>query len=457
MLKLIEEAGPVRNVQAEAAVIGAMLCENKLIDRLADILRPEDFFEGLHGRLFSAIVREASLGRSVSTVTIKSYFDEDEALKEMGGMAYLANLTSSPGLVIIAITSAEQVAEMAKRRRLIDGLRKAAILAADMNATNEEVIAEADAAIAPEDDGQNGIVQISAHDAFWEMVEEGRKNDPGVIAPDIPSFNEAMGPARRHHLCVIGGRPGMGKTALAMSYALSAAKAGNGVLFVSLEMSRVDLMQRAAADLLFDGQHGVPYSAIRDDNLTDNARRRMHEVGRSLRDLPFNIVDAGSLTIGRLNMIVRRYKRRMEAKGTPLRLVVVDYLQLVRPDQRTSNPVEAISEVSRGLKSIAKTHDLAVFALAQLNRGVEQRPDKKPLLSDLRESGQIEQDADAVVFLYREEYYLRQLGDGGDPIKYEMSMEACQGKLQLLCAKRRNGEARNTVAQFHGAFQAVRG
>jgi len=450
------ESKAVRNVEAEAAVIGAMLADNTLIDRFADGLVAIDFYEQLHGRLFEAIVREHSLGKNVSPVTLKPYFHEDPALQELGGMGYLVTLTNilAAGAALSLIA---QIKDMARRRALVDALHDAADMAGDMNRSREEVVAAVDAAITPEEGADGGIVQISAHDAFWEMVEESNNHASGVTAPAIPSFNEAMGPARPHHLCILAGRPGMGKTCAAMSYALSAAENGHGVLFVSLEMSRNELMQRAASDMIFDGQYGVPYEAIRDNNLTDNARRRLHDCGSRLRDMPFHIVDAGSLTIGRLNMIVRRYKRRMEAKGTPLELVVVDYLQLVRPDGRTNGPVEAVSEVSRGLKAIAKTHDVAVMALAQLNRGVEQREDKRPKLSDLRDSGQIEQDADAVVFLYRDEYYLRLAGAGSDMEKHERALDACRGKIEFICAKRRNGETRTTEGYFHGAFQAVRG
>jgi replicative DNA helicase len=393
----------------------------------------------------------------VTPVTLKPYFEADPALIELGGIGYLVKITDllAPGAILGHVP---QLKEMAARRALVDALQDAADFACDMNNTRESIISAVDAAIVPEEGADSGIVQISAHDAFWEMVKEGDNRDPGVTAPNMPSFNEAMGPARPHHLCILAGRPGMGKTCAAMSYALSAAQDGNGVLFVSLEMSRTELMQRAAADLIFDGEFGVPYSAIRDSNLTDNARRRMHDCGHALRDLPFNIIDAGSLTIGRLAMLVRRYKRRMEAKGTPLRLVVVDYLQLVRPDHRTSGPVEAVSEVSRGLKAIAKTHDVAVMALAQLNRSVEQRDDKRPKLSDLRDSGQIEQDADAVVFLYRDHYYLKMAGPGtsGEAVWLE-TLDACQHDIDFICAKRRNGEARAVKGQFFGAYQAVRG
>lgn len=456
MLKLVDS--PVRNVDAEAAVIGGMLSENSLIDRIVDVLSPDDFFEALHGRLFAVIVAEYSKGRPVNPITLKAYFENDPALKELGGMGYLVTLTGSGLSVITAESCAKQVAEAARRRRLSEGLREAARLSDDLNVTNEEVIAVADAAIAPEEDANSGVVQISAHKAFWEMLEDASNGDAGVIAPAIPSFNEAMGPARRHHLCILAGRPGMGKTAVAMSYALSAAHNGDGVLFVSLEMSRIELMQRASADLLFDGERGVPYSAIRDNNLTENARRRLQECGNSLRDLPFHIIDAGSLTIGRLNMLVRRYKRRMEAKGTPLKLVVVDYLQLVRPDYRTSSPVEAVSEVSRGLKAIAKTYDVAVMALAQLNRGVENREDRRPKLSDLRDSGQIEQDADAVVFLYRDYYYLKQAGPGSSGEEaWKDALSLVEHEIDFICAKRRNGEAQSTKGYFYGAYQAVRG
>ncbi len=457
MLKIVADNSGVRNVEAEALLLGALMCENSLIERALEVVNPDDFYEALHGRIFSVIVREFSLGRAANPVTIKSYFDDDAALKELGGAGYLGALTGSGAAPIMAMSAAAQIADMAKRRRLIEGLKHASSVAADMNATNNEVVAAADAAISPEEGADSGIVQTTAHDAFWEMIQDGENNDPGVTAPNMPSFNEAMGPARPHHLCILAGRPGMGKTCAAMSYALSAAQDGNGVLFVSLEMSRIELMQRAASDLLFDGEHGIPYSAIRDNNLTANARDRLHNCGRKLRELPFNIIDAGSLTIGRLNMLVRRHKRRMEAKGTPLRLVVVDYLQLLNPDHRTNSAVEAVSAVSRGLKSIAKTYDVAVIALAQLNRAVENRDDKRPKLSDLRDSGQIEQDADAVIFLYRDEYYLRLGGDGGNPDMFEIALDKVRGKIEFICAKRRNGEAKTTVGQFHGGFQAVRG
>lgn len=453
---------PVRNVDAEAALIGAMLMDNRWIDRAADRLNPDDFFEALHGRLFAALIKEAATGRIVTTVTIKPYFDDDPALIELGGIGYLAKLTSDSASLLAASAAIEQIEALAKRRRLIDGLTNAAMLAASIDASNEEVISAADAALSSISDHGDGVVQVSAAKAFAEMLDAYDEPRYGVTSGgQIDSLDEVLGPIRPHHLDILAGRPGMGKTSAALSYALGAAAAGHGVLFVSLEMNRLELMQRATSDVIFDGATGIPYEAIRDGRFTsDNAKRRVYEAARVFRDLPLHLVDASSLTIGRLNMIVRRYKRRMEAVGQKLELVMVDYLQLLRPDFRTDNTNLAVSEVSRGLKAIAKQYDVGVMALAQLNRSVESRPDKRPMLSDLRDSGQIEQDADAVVFLYRDEYYLRQ----GKPsetdakfVDWQMALGKCAGQIDFIVAKRRNGPSGSATGRFFGAYQAVRG
>lgn len=447
----------LRNVEVEAVLIGGLMCANDLIDRVADVVKPDDFYEPLFGRIYGLILREYALGHHVSPVTLKSFLSDDPALKELGGPGYLARLTGSGATVLACTDAARQVAAMARRRRLIEGLEIASAKARDMSVKDEDVIASADAALAPEDNGSGAIVEISAHDAFAEMLREGEEGEAGIGPSDIPSINQAMGLLRRHNLCILAGRPGMGKSAVAMSYAISVARAGHGVLFVSLEMSRTELMQRAAADMIFDGLSGVPYNAIRENRLSDNARQRVQACASELRNMPLHIIDAAALTIGRLNMLVRRRRRRMAARGVELKLVIVDYLQLVRPDQRTSGPVEAISEVSRGLKGIAKEHDLAVMALAQLNRDVEKRDDKRPKLSDLRDSGQIEQDADQVCFLYREHYYLKSSGPGKDKAAFEIALEDCQNDIDFICAKRRAGETKTTTGRFYGAFQAVRG
>lgn len=249
-------------------------------------------------------------------------------------------------------------------------------------------------------------------------------------------------------------------TALALSYALGAAKQGHGVLYVSLEMSSVELAARMAADLCFSSRMQIPFAKIRDGNLSRDERRHLAEAGQRMHQLPFQVVDVGSLNIGRLNMLVRRHARAMAAKGFSLDLVIVDYLQLLSPDSKGRSTYEAVSEVSRGLKALAKDNELAVFALAQLSRTVETRPDKRPQLSDLRDSGQIEQDADAVLFLMRQEYYLRQAEPEQDDVKraeWEIALREVQGQIEFIVAKRRNGVTGSAKGAFHGAYQAVRG
>ncbi|TWD09799.1 MULTISPECIES: replicative DNA helicase [unclassified Sphingobium] len=449
----------LRNVESEAAIIGALLIDNRSIDRTADRLSPDDFSEALHGRIYSAIVREASLGRAANPVTLRPYLTDDPALKELGGVGYLVQLTASTAAVIMLDTCVGQVIDMAKRRRMIERLTAATQLAADLDASDVEVVEAADAAVSCLSDTGDGVVQITAGRAATEMLDAFDTDTPGVTCGRISRIDGALGPIRRHHLVIAGGRPGMGKTAFAISYALGAASRGHGVLFISLEMNRIELMQRATADLLFDGREGVPYEHIRDGRFQNTFDRdRVYRAARQFAELPFHIVDASSLTIGRLNSIVRRTARRMKAAGKVLELVIVDYLQLVRPDHRCS-PYEAVSEVSRGLKALAKQNDLGVLALAQLSREVEKRDNKRPVLSDLRDSGQIEQDADAIVFLYREEYYLRAgMPDKGSAAfeTVQAALEVVRDEIELIVAKRRNGTTGRVKARFCGAYQAVR-
>lgn len=450
-----------KNVEAEAALIGAMMQENNIIDRIADKLRPEDFSEGVHARIFSAIVRESALGKSATPVTLKPYFDNDNDLQELGGVGYLAKLTGQSGLIIGADSFADQIASLAKRRRLIERLSEASDIARDLELSNDEVIDAADGAITSATDGQETIHQPSGAQCFDELLASFNEPSTGVECKIIAPIDNLLGSMRPKQLIIGAGRPGMGKTAVALSYSIGAAMNGHGVLFVSLEMSSTELAARMAADMCFDGETGVPYEAIRDRRVSMEHMRHIKDSRAMMADLPFRVVDAGKLTVGRLNMMVRRHARRMAAQGHKLELVVVDYLQLVSPDQRRSSNYEAISEVSRGLKAIAKDHGVAVFALAQLSREVEKRPDKRPQLSDLRDSGQIEQDADAVLFLLREEYYVAQEEpndkNSADHIEWQQGMDEVRGQIEFICAKRRNGRTGKATGRFYGQYQAVRG
>lgn len=449
---------PLINVEAEAVLIGALFQENSLIDYACDRLTDQDFAEPLHGRIFSAIVREAASGKRVSPVTVKGYFENDPAMQSVGGVGYLARLSGDMQGLLAPKEIITQVADLAKRRRMRAGLATAADACADLDVTPEEIIAHADTALSS--NAQDSIVMVSAGKSIDELLASFADKQPGVVSGIIPTLDDLLGPMKPKQLIIGAGRPGMGKTAVALSYAIGAASGGHGVLFVSLEMSAVELAARMVSDLCFDGEQGVPFPAIRDGELNDWQRQRAGQAAIMAQELPFEIVDVGSLSIGRLHMIVRRHARRMEARGEKLELVVVDYLQLLSPDSRGRSAYEAVSEVSRGLKAMAKDNGVAVLALAQLSRAVEQRADKRPQLSDLRDSGQIEQDADAVLFLNRPEYYLRQnepAKDAPERLNWEQKLDAARGMIEFIVAKRRNGETGSEFGQFHGFYQAVRG
>jgi len=448
------------NWEAEADLIGGMLSNNQCIEDVADLVKHDDFALDLHSRMFETILAESAKGRSITPVTLKSHFEGDGALDAMGGVPYLARLTSCPASHIysVALDTARILSDLATRRRIQAGLKVAAEACDDLSNTTSEIIAHADTAITLEKG--DGIHQPTGGQAFDELLLSYDNKNTGVRCQVIPELDELLGPMRPKQLIIGAGRPGMGKTALALSYALGAAEAGHGVLYVSLEMGSTELAARMAADLCFNGRHGVFYSNIRDGVLDAGQSMAVRKAQAKAHQLPFQIVDAGSLTIGRLNRLIRRHARRMEANGYKLELVVVDYLQLLSPDSKGRSTYEAVSEISRGLKAMAKDNGVAIFALAQLSRSVENRPDKRPQLSDLRDSGQIEQDADAVLFLLRLEYYLKQSEpEEGDDSRagWEAKMEAAKGEIEFILAKRRNGETGTAFGRFYGAYQAVRG
>jgi len=455
-----EPINPLVNVEAEAALLGALMRDNRHIDGAADKLRPEDFAEAVYGRIFSAIVSEYSRGRPANPVTLKTILADDPTLTAMGGGAYLARLTGSEVALIGSDGFVGQISELAQRRRLIEGLQRTIGLAANPETNAVDLIDAADAALLEASTKGDPVRSFSLGTALKTVTSGDNDNIRAISCGVIPSIDRLLGRPRMSDLVILAGRPGMGKTAAAISYALGATKNGHGVAFFTLEMSAEQLAGRMAADLCFNGHGGVPYEGIRNGNLTTEQRMTLARVQRDAEGLPFQIIDAGHLSVGGLARRVRRWKRRMEAKGQKLELVIVDYLQLLSPNTKSDNRNDVVAEISRELKAIAKENQCVVMALSQLNRAVEHRADKRPTLSDLRESGQIEQDADAVMFLFRAEYYLRQAEPDQDDEnrgKWEQSLAACQNRIEFICAKNRHGTIGNAYGEFWGGNQAVRG
>lgn len=444
------------NPELEQELLGQLLFDNRLVEAVTDHITALDYSIPLHGRIYETIVSEVHQGNLANAVTLKPYFEADESLKSLGGPTYLMELSALASLNSV-VDMAKQIARLARRRFMRDGLKEASDDCGNLDVSLADIMDRADSALSEQ--SRDTIHQPTGADCIGELIADLNSEATGVQSGCIPSLDQLLGPIRPKQLVILAARPGMGKTATAISYAQGAAQKGHGVLFVSLEMSSRELAGRMVADLCFDQDVELPYAAVRDGTLNANQREWIGRAQSFASELPFQVIDTGSLTVARLGMLVRSHQRRMKARGHPLELVVVDYLQLLQGDRRAS-AYERISEISMGLKALAKDTGVGIVALAQLSRAVESREDKRPQLSDLRDSGQIEQDADAVLFLLRDEYYLRQSEvEPHDPKfgEWQMLMADAKGKIEFILAKRRNGTTGTAIGAFHGAYQAVRG
>ena len=452
----------ISNIPAECALLGAVMIDNRLIDAVSNILKPEDFHEQFNGRLWSQILQLNSMGKRANPVTLKPYVAEDPALTELGGIGFLAQLTGSGAALVGAIDIAEQVAALGARRRFSEAMLSVATACEDFDRYRNlnELAGLAEGAIADALRTEGGTQSMSAGKAVEANLEAQYNDAPGVLCGIIPSLDHALGAICPGDLSILASRPGMGKTALAISYAHGVAEQGHGVTFASLEMRAAQLGGRLACDVLYGTPDAVPYRAVSENRCSAAERRALGRVAQQIAQWPLWIEDLPAATVARLGAIVRKHKRRLAARDKTLRLVIVDYLQLLAPDHRTRSLYEATSLISRGLKALAKAEDVGMLALCQLSRDVERRDKKRPKLSDLRDSGQIEQDADSITFLLREAEYMRQEEPPSDTAKWidwQAEYAAEKGRIEFIVAKRRAGQTSMATGLWHGDYQAVRG
>jgi replicative DNA helicase len=456
-----------QNVEAEAALLGALMIDNRLVEDIQLKLKPLHFFEPLHGRIYEAILKLTDSNRIANPVTLKPLFDADEGMKEVGGPAYLAQLTGSGAAVIGARDFATQIYDLALLRALVGVGRELVEGALD---TSEDVAplaqierAETELYRVAEEGGAEGKAK-SFGEATKEALQLAEKalNSGGHLSgftTGLDSLNGKIGGLHKSDLVIVAGRPGMGKSSLATNIGFAAAKrllqdqedgiepaksAGAAVALFSLEMSADQLATRILAE-----QSGISSENLRMGRISQSEFRSLARAAAELQSLPLYIDDTPGLTIAALRARARRLKRQ---KG--IGMVIVDYLQLLQGTGKGSagdNRVQEISEISRGLKQLAKELDVPVMALSQLSRAVEQREDKRPQLSDLRESGSIEQDADIVLFIYREDYYLaaRQPADDHPEIdKWREEMARVYGQAEVIVAKQRHGSTGKVRLKF---------
>ncbi len=411
---------PPANYEAEQQLLGALLANNKAFDRVAEFLLPAHFADDRHGRIFEAIGQLISRGSQATPVLLKNKFEQDSALADVGGAEYLARISRSAVSIINAVDYARLVHDLHLRRELI-GLGEAMVNdafahdlerpAAGQIETAEQSLFDLSRTGATEG-GFRPFAQALA--AAIDMAEAAYKRDSHVtgVTTGLTDLDKKLGGLHPSDLVVLAGRPSMGKTALATKIAFNAASAykekiledgtkqiveGAKVAFFSLEMSAEQLATRILSE-----ETEVASDKIRRGEVREQDFPRFVEAAQRLQRLPLFIDDTPALSIAALRTRARRL-----ARTTGLGMIVIDYLQLltVPHGSNVDGRVQEISAITRGLKAIAKELNVPVLALSQLSRAVEQREDKRPQLSDLRESGTIEQDADVVMFVYREEYY----------------------------------------------------
>jgi replicative DNA helicase len=411
---------PPHNYDAEQALLGAILVDNRTFDRVHEFLRPDHFFDVLHGRIYEAIARLIERGQVANPVTLKNQFDQDTALAELGGAQYLARLAASVVSIINAGDYGRAVHDLYLRRQLI-GLGEEVVNEAydfDHDVKGNEQIEKAEQrlfTLAETGQIEGGPLPLSQSlTAAIRIAEAAYKRESHVtgVTTGLGDLDKKLGGLHPSDLVILAGRPSMGKTALATNIAFNAASAyrevrdetghvrvldGAKTVVFSLEMSAEQLATRILAE-----QTGVSSDRIRRGDVREQDFPRFVEAAQRLARLPFFIDDTPALSVSSLRTRARRLKRQHG-----LGLIVIDYLQLMRPSAgvRAENRVQEISEITRGLKAIAKELGVPVLALSQLSRAVENREDKRPQLADLRESGSIEQDADVVMFIFREQYY----------------------------------------------------
>ncbi|MHB1101311.1 MAG: replicative DNA helicase [Devosia sp.] len=457
------------NVEAEQALLGAILVNNEAFYRVSDFLAPEHFYERIHGAIFEVCATIIRAGKAATPITVKMYLQQDL----VGGITmpqYLALLAAEATTVVNANDYGQVVHEHFIRRTLIEIGQQMAETAhlVDLEMLPENQIEEAEKSLfelAQKGQFGGGFQPFSEAltDAI-KMAAEAHQRDGSLsgIATGLVDLDYKMGGLQKSDLIVLAGRPAMGKTALATNIAFNIAKAyrgtttidghlkaeaGGAVAFFSLEMSAEQLATRILAE-----QAQISSSDIRRGAIHESQFNRLVDTSSAMSKMPLYIDDTGGLSVSQIAARARRLKRQ---KG--LDVLVIDYLQLLSGSSKKANEnrVQELTEITTTLKALAKELEVPIIALSQLSRAVESRDDKHPQLSDLRESGSIEQDADVVLFVYREEYYLKNKEPKpGTPDyeKWQTEMEAAHGKAEVIIGKQRHGPTGTVQLSFEAQF-----
>lgn len=460
------------NLEAEQAVLAAVLMNNRALERVSEFLKPEHFSHPAHQEIYKLAERQFAAGIPFDIITAKNYLDQQGTLESVGGVDYLTQLSGAGATVVNVEQYGRIVYENALRRDLINlgqSITDSAFVEDLDNPVSRQIeMAEQklfEMATAGTSEREVSSIATALQSALQE-AEIAYKADGKLsgLTTGLNALDKSISGLHHSDLIIIAGRPAMGKTTLAMNIAFNAANAilygranekyKGAVAFFSLEMSASQLAAR-----VLSSQSKIPASAMREGTLTDEDFLKMSQYSAAISKVPLYIDDTPGMSVP----MMRTRARRLARKCGGIALIVIDYLQLMTSPggRRNDNRVQEISEITRGLKMLAKELDVPVIALSQLSRSVESRDDKRPQLADLRESGSIEQDADIVMFTYREEYYLenrdpsqRLSGNTNEKIQesYNKRLERARGKADVIIGKNRHGRPESVHLAFFGDY-----
>ncbi len=470
---------PPHNYEAERALLGAVLMNNRSFERVSEFLAHDHFADPVNGRIYQACAKLIEQGHQANPVTLKTYLERDDLVIAAGGMKYIAGLAASAVTIINAADYGKLVYDLYLRRELI---------ALGENMVNEAFESRPDeTAMGQIEDTEQQLFNLASSSsveggfqsfetalgAAIGLAEAAHRREGALagVTTGLRDLDKKLGGMHPSDLLILAGRPSMGKTALATTMAFNAARyyhssddpehKGRLVAFFSLEMSAEQLATRILAERSKINSHGIRTGGLSNDDFA-----RLVVASQELGNLPLYIDDTPAITVSAIRTRCRRLARQNKTAGHHgLGLIVIDYLQLIAParGERSENRVQEISAITRGLKALAKDLDVPVLALSQLSRAVEQREDKRPQLSDLRESGTIEQDSDVVMFVFREQYYLERSEPSQKPeetserfherhSKWHERCEMAHNLAEVLVAKQRHGPIGTVRLHFEADF-----
>lgn len=435
------------SIEAEQQLLGALLTTDSLI-RVQDRLKPEHFFDPVHAKVYRTIIERDDAGGTVGAVPISHLLNADDGLAELGGPTYLMRLAAASTSTFAVSDYADIIIENSERRRVIETATVAIEHARDASVPLAKLTAELESEVSQvaEKSAAKPLVSsflAGAADALEQVNTAYRDGAPPGMQTGIRALDNVFGSLAPGTLTIIGGRPSMGKTTVCHGIALRAALRGEGVFFGSLEMQNAELSLRAASFLMARRGLRVPYSEARKGNITEEQFRALAGAFNDHQTMPMLVGERECRELPILRAAIKRAAHRLES-GPGLKLVVIDYVQRIH-DPKANGFYEMVSNASDQLKTLALSLNVPVIVAAQLSRGVDQRDPPIPMMSDLKDSGRLEEDADNVIFCYREEKYLQEkldrcpADDLGARADLEGALSACSGQMDLVVAKQRSG------------------